>query len=528
MSPDLQASEECFTMSLTHRNFTQVWDQLRAKKPRLTQFLESVRIANLRGIRDLQVNLSYPVTVIAGPNGCGKSTVLFACACAYDVPGARDYSPAVLFPNLKAPNDAAVSDHLGNPEFEYYFVEQGGRLGMTWRRLKSWGKSFMGRKAGRQPQRALYLRTLANLTSPSEVRSILQIGSQDFTKEDLSADLIAFAHRVLAFKYRGLKLLRLKGKDLLFADREDAGASYSEFHMSAGERALLRISKDIASLRNALILIDEVEAGLHPYTQQQLMLELQRLALRNDLQVIVTSHSPVVLESVPPEGRVFLERTADNVVVQPAFRDIFQRAFYGRPQDRLSVLCEDSVAEALILGVLDRINPQLQLTPDDISVGRDTGKDQFAQHVDALGKFRLLDEFVFVLDGDARAVEPGMAEAAARYNRVVKPLYLPGDAPPEEWVYRVLEQHPERYADELSAPGLTRLLAQLRQQFDGAADKPTNITKARYATLADALQRSKEDIARRVGRLESDRGELKVFADDLIQAVSDWRSRVGG
>jgi predicted ATPase len=513
-------------MSMTHHNFVQVWDQLRAKKPQLAQFLESVRIANLRGIQDLQISLNYPVSVIAGPNGSGKSTVLFAAACAYDVPGVRDYSPAVLFPNLKARADSTVSDQLGSPSFEYYFVDKGARVGMVWRRLKSWSKSFMGRKAGRQPQRDLYLRTLANLTSPSEVRSILQIGNQAFRKEDLDADLMAFAHRVLPFKYRGLNLLTVKGKDLLFAHREDAQTAYSEFHMSAGERALLRISKDISRLRNALILIDEVEAGLHPYTQQQLMLELQRLALRNDLQIIVTSHSPVILESVPPEGRVFLERTQDNVVVQPAYRDIFQRAFYGRPQDRLSVLCEDAVAEALILGVLDRINPLLQLTPDDITVGRDTGKDQFAQHVDALGKFKLLDEFIFVLDGDAREVEGSMAAAASRYNRVIKPLYLPGETPPEDWIYRELEREAAHYANELSAPGLAALLQQLRQQFDNAADKPTNIIKARFATLADSLQRTPAEIARRVGFHASERGQLRVFSDDLRQAVSDWRTRV--
>jgi predicted ATPase len=512
-------------MSLIRRNFTQVWDQLRAKKPQMAQFLESVRINNLRGITDLQVNFSYPVTVVAGPNGCGKSTVLFACACAYDVPGKRDYSPAVLFPSLRAKHDPEVSDAEGKPSFEYYFIDGGHRIGMAWRRLKSWSKSFMGRKDGRQPQRELYLRTLANLTSPSEVRSILQIGNQDFSRNELDADLIAFAHKVLPFKYRGLKLLTLKGKDLLFADREGAASPYSEFHMSAGERALLRISKDISRLRNALILIDEIEAGLHPFTQQQVMLELQRLALRNNLQIIVTSHSPVILESVPPEGRVFLERTVDNVIVQPPYRDIFQRAFYGRPQDRLSVLCEDTVGESLILGVLDRINPNLQLTPDDITVGRDTGKDQFAQHVEALGKFNLLDEFVFVLDGDARAVEGQIAQAASRFNRVIKPLYLPGDAPPEDWIYKMLEVKSAEYSERLSSPHLAVLLQQLRQQFDGAADKPTNILKARYATLADALQRTPEEIARLVGRCESDAGEMRNFADDLTQAIMDWRSR---
>ena len=143
-------------MSLIRRNFTQVWDQLRAKKPQMAQFLESVRINNLRGINDLQVNFSYPVTVVAGPNGCGKSTVLFACACAYDVPGKRDYSPAVLFPSLRAKYDPEVSDAEGKPSFEYYFIDGGHRIGMAWRRLKSWSKSFMGRKDGRQPQRELY------------------------------------------------------------------------------------------------------------------------------------------------------------------------------------------------------------------------------------------------------------------------------------------------------------------------------------------------------------------------------------
>lgn len=514
-------------MSLIRRNFTQVWDQLRAKKPQMAQFLESVQIKNLRGIKDLQVNFSYPVTVVAGPNGCGKSTVLFACACAYDVPGKRDYSPAVLFPSLKAKFAPEVSDAQGNPSFEYYFVDHGQRLGMAWRRLKSWSKSFMGRKNGRQPERSLYLRTLANLTNPSEVRSILQIGNQAFNSNDIDADLIAFAHRVLPFKYRGLKLLTLKDKDLLFADREGAATPYSEFHMSAGERALLRISKDISRLNNALILIDEIEAGLHPYTQQQVMLELQRLALRNNLQIIVTSHSSVILESVPPEGRVFLERTADTVTVQPPYRDIFQRAFYGRSQNQLSVLCEDTVAEALIRGVLDRINPDLQLTHDSITVGRDTGKDQFAQHVEALGKFNLLDEFVFVLDGDAKTVEGKIVQAASKFNRVVKPLYLPGDAPPEEWIYNALENKSTQYSDSLSSPNLADLLKQLRQQFDGAADKPTNISKARYETLADSLQRTPEEIARLVGNCESEAGEMRIFANDLKQAVMDWRSKSG-
>ena len=93
-------------------------------------------------------------------------------------------------------------------------------------------------------------------------------------------------------------------KSLLFAAQE-RGATYSELHMAAGERAIMRLSREIAQFEGALVLIDEVEAGLHPWVQQLLMLQLQQLALRNDLQVIVTTHSPVVLDTVPAHGRIF-------------------------------------------------------------------------------------------------------------------------------------------------------------------------------------------------------------------------------
>ena len=69
--------------SLIERELRQVWGVLQARMPHRTFNLEEVQVKGLRGIKDLRVALTYPVSVLAGPNGCGKTTVLLACACAY-------------------------------------------------------------------------------------------------------------------------------------------------------------------------------------------------------------------------------------------------------------------------------------------------------------------------------------------------------------------------------------------------------------------------------------------------------------
>ncbi|MCP4658008.1 MAG: AAA family ATPase, partial [bacterium] len=81
---------------MLRQHLKQVWEQLRAKKAHLPYFLEEARIQGLRGIDDLRVRFNYPVSVLAGPNACGKSTVLFALTCAYKVPGSgiKDFVPS--------------------------------------------------------------------------------------------------------------------------------------------------------------------------------------------------------------------------------------------------------------------------------------------------------------------------------------------------------------------------------------------------------------------------------------------------
>ena len=80
----------------------------------------------------------------------------------------------------------------------------------------------------------------------------------------MTASQIHFAQQVLPFRYSEVVNLSSGSKSLLFAEQA-AGVTYSELHMAAGERSILRLSREIAQLQGALVLIDEVEAGLHPW-----------------------------------------------------------------------------------------------------------------------------------------------------------------------------------------------------------------------------------------------------------------------
>lgn len=511
-------------MSQIGRQLEQVWDALRANMSQREEALEEVRITNLRGIEDLRLPFDYPVSVLAGPNGSGKSTVLFACACAYQVPerNPRDFTPGILFPNFVSRQPAVRSDPAPETQLEYHYLHRGNRRSMIWGRRKSWK-----RRGDSQPKRQVYLRTLANLTSPAEVRSILQLGRQQVQAESVSPELLIFAHRILPWKYRNLDLISGKSsRDLLFAEIEGGDTGYSEFHMSSGERTILRISKDISNLENALVLIDEVDTGLHPYTQQQTMLELQRCALRQKLQIIVASHSPVILESVPAEGRVFLDRDLETGEVRraPLYRDIFQKALFGQSQDRLSILCEDEVAEGVIRGVLDVLNVKMGLRPEDVFVGRNTGIGEFPGHVRALGKFGKLADFVLVLDGDSRSMENRLKEEARKFGEPLQPLFLPGNGPPEKWLWEVLRGQPNHYAPALGLKeaDMKSILDEVAGLLDGAI-QDRNAEKLRLAAFADRVGREVHEIGRIVGRTQAENNEISEFLIGLTEQINLWR-----
>ena len=334
---------------------------------------------------------------------------------------------------------------------------------------------------------------------------------------------------MLPFRYSEVVDLSSGNSNLLFAAQE-GGAAYSELHMAAGERVILRLSQEITQLNGALVLIDEVEAGLHPWVQQLLMVHLQELALRNDLQIIVTSHSPVVLDAVPFNGKIFLDRDelSGEVVVREPYRDLIQNALYGHSNETLKLLCEDNIAEGILEGIFDFLLPQERIKWESVHIGRDTGASEFPMHARSLAKFGQLQDTAFILDGDQRGgeVEGRIREAAGR-DANISTLFLPGDGTPESWVLEKLHQHLEIHASRLEIdPGdLSNLMNSLDAIYDSASDTPSEISKNKFRSLAESLNRETSEICRIVARSEANRAEsdIQPLVGDLQGILRQWR-----
>lgn len=112
--------------------------------------------------------------------------------------------------------------------------------------------------------------------------------------------------------------IEVMGYQVIF-DFEDA-ADVSATAVSDGTLVSLALLTMLFSeQRPGLVLLDDIEQGLHPTAQVALMQQLARtLELFPDLQIIATTHSPFILDGVSPEQvLVFFRRDDGEVVVRP-------------------------------------------------------------------------------------------------------------------------------------------------------------------------------------------------------------------
>lgn len=88
------------------------------------------------------------------------------------------------------------------------------------------------------------------------------------------------------------------------------GIQYSEASAGSGELAIVRaVIQLLACEKNALILLDEPETSLHPGAQKSFLAFILHLTRQKQLQVVMSTHSPTMVDLLPSQSIKLLEET---------------------------------------------------------------------------------------------------------------------------------------------------------------------------------------------------------------------------
>ena len=410
--------------------------------------LVNLEVSNgkIRGITPVNLSFQYPITAIVGENGSGKSTILALVTCAFHNFGSFCPHNRTRIGTKQTRNYYTYGDFFTfSPQEEgiksieikaRYLSGDGAKEDK--RRKKPSGK---WNDYNTRPSRAVTFLGINRILPPSESGphrhycknfNRFQLSDQDINQLKLSMG------KILAWSYDDIELLEYNSYRLFEAKRNNI--VYTGFNMGAGENAVLSLLLEIVSAgRGALIVIDEIELGLHIEAQGRLIEELKSLCEKYHSQIICSTHSRDVLDRIPPEGRLYLERMGSGLQIIPEISS--QYAFgklAGRNSDELDVFVEDVIGKSFLLYSLPQeVRERINIIP--------IGSDQAVLKHIAVHYREEKHNFIAFLDGDKRAKKKQAIEQVKKYlecriedgDEVFEKYiderlnYLPGDVWPE-------------------------------------------------------------------------------------------------
>jgi predicted ATPase len=134
--------------------------------------------------------------------------------------------------------------------------------------------------------------------------------------------------------------------------------TYSEAYAGSGETAVVKLVHDLCYAKDySLILLDEPETSLHPLAQKRLINFILEQIKKKKLQVVISTHSPDIIEGMPKEAIEILYENQntgkvnviENVYPGNAFIHI-GRTFTGKKV----ILTEDKLAKMIVEAVLEK------------------------------------------------------------------------------------------------------------------------------------------------------------------------------
>jgi predicted ATPase len=443
----------------TERRLASFWDQPPTSwsKP-LLRSIEVVGGSGIRGINGLFVPLRHPLTAICGSNGTGKSTILALAALAHHSPNGwfvhHENSP---LGSKKADrtyyrfSDFFVSGPDERPiegtSVTWRFIAAGREVTRTLYKTKNgWGHYSI------RPERETDFLSVSRIIPAHEisgVRSTFLSSSNSVESEPLQEDYRKQLSYILGREYTSAGLQKSKRHVLRNCRTSEL---FTGFNMGSGEACLIALLHILQRMpRGGLLVIEEVEVGLHPQAQARLAQVLLRECYNKKLQIVCSTHSAVFLDSIPRTSRMLIKRDGEGhqIFEAPTTRFALQEML-GEALPEIIIYCEDRVAAVLIEEALPgelRKRAIIKEIGSAVAVIR-----QGVSHLRSGSSNQIL----CVIDGDKSASEiSGWIASESEGNKRISPLYfiLPGNGlSPEKWALKqlLLSPYREEFARQLS------------------------------------------------------------------------------
>jgi len=432
--------------------------------------LKKLTIEKFRALENVSFELGSHITVICGKNGTSKSSILGIAAQIFSFE--KDYASeteldykTITGDNFKS-NPAehfrfsAKFDLPGSLEVKFDlhdgYTEQDTSAELKLIRRRSInGRVTNPRPVVRHNVTIEGINTSRNFTHPVIYLSLQRLNpiamrikyiAKDFEYlSEKSEDFIALNNELL-----NKRSTNSTGTDGSMKSAVAYGENYDQDSVSAGEdnagqiilalMSFRKLKKDYRDYKGGLLLIDEADAGLFPAAQIKLVDILHRECNELNIQVIMTSHSPTLIEHTYELSQKFRRK----------FKTVYLSDTYGKVQSledqswldihsdlltqtvkvnaettlpKVNVYFEDREGFDLLSALLHRNKAKKLINPlDSVSMGCSNYIQLIQKGIPEFAKRSLI-----VLDGDVKGTE-----------NLPSVVLLPTSLPPDQLLFEYL------------------------------------------------------------------------------------------
>jgi predicted ATPase len=342
--------------------------------PEITLTNLSVAAPSFRKLKNFKIDFAKRITLIAGHNGIGKSTILALIANGSGLRAAtfssylgRSFQGSlneVIHLDYATEFEQKQNDgSLPNPSLEYCIDGQKftKRCSLTKRTINDKDGNFIrmevrvvprdkfisadGFKIGeasKVPIPTIYL-GMTRMLPIGESNPELIVNKLDTDIDISDAEFISnFIRKIINFGVIPGQAPSITTQAISGTNKTTKHPEYnhSPKSISLGQDSLSAIATALASFRKlerewaeypgGLLVIDELDAGFHPHAQRKLIEGIQGAAKKLRIQVVATTHSLCLIEAVHPESNPIGEKGiyTDSVIyitdsAQPRVTDDF-------------------------------------------------------------------------------------------------------------------------------------------------------------------------------------------------------------